>query len=508
MMRTTSSTRSPFLWAFLTAALVCIPPFDFVVATSESKVRQKQPEAYQRRLFEWILEDPDGFVHPSILFQRLGPEGKSGPYAMHVTEDVPAGTPLIVLPRKYVIESHMKKKKGNIALDDDYRMCVTVEKVLDEYQKHNDTETSFQSFYAPYLSYLFEDTVGGTTRGLLPGTWSDQSIGILHLILDHDYDDGSSTLRPDDFDFNSIFDVCARNIEGAEDEDDEDEDDEDEDDDSEEDDSDEGIFVNEQMAEDAYMFLLSRGWYDKLLPVVDMLNHRNGPNKNVEVTSIDDEEGNDVAAYAWRDMRKGEQLQYSYSECMDATCGFGKWRYSTTTQVIFVQYGFVELYPRRWIFDVYDGDTLHQLLSCEVTTDPSDDTKMVFQWIFTKPTESSIVWMKTQLARLKSIESLVKTELRELESKVGSDAIYNIEHEQEQILEYYEGYVEVLELALEHRNDPVGVTIESWNAEDPKQTVGKKTINELREHELLSISKGSKHDTIKDNGGGNMSTEL
>ena len=506
-MRTTSSTISLSLWAFFTTALVCIPPFDFVVAASESRVKQKQkqPEAYQQRLFEWILEDPDGFVHPSILIQRLGPVGNSGPDAMHITEDVPAGTPLIVLPRKYVIESHMKKTNESIAMDDDYRMCVTVKKMLDEYenQKHNDTETSFPSSYAPYLSYLFEDTVGGTTRGLLPGTWSDQSKGILYLILDHDhdYENESSTLRPHYFDFDSIFDVCVKNVEGAVD-------DEDEDGDSEEDDSNEGIFVNSQMAEDAYMFLLSRGWYDKLLPVVDMLNHRNGPNRNVEVTSIDDEEGNDVAAYAWRDMRKGEQLQYSYSECMDETCGFGKWRYSTSTQYIFGQYGFVELYPRRWIFDVYDGDTLHQLLNCEVTTDPSDDTKMVFQWIFTKPTELSIVWMEKQLARLKSIESLVKTELSELESKVGSDAIYNIEHEREQILEYYEVYIEVLELALEHQNDQVGFTIESWEAEDPKQTVGKKTINELREHELLSTLKGSKHDTIKDNGVGNMGAEL
>jgi len=34
--------------------------------------------------------------------------------------------------------------------------------MLDEYQKSDD------SFFAPYLSYLFDETIGGITTGLLP----------------------------------------------------------------------------------------------------------------------------------------------------------------------------------------------------------------------------------------------------------------------------------------------------------------------------------------------------
>jgi len=326
---------------------------------------------------------------------------------------------------------------------------------------------------------LFEGTVGGTTAGLLPASWSDHSKLILDLILEiNEYEDddedewGEYSLTEFLFRKDSVFDICS----GA-------------------------VWENRykhavgdnnlallQQAEDAYLFMLSRGWFEMWLSIVDIVYHRNGPSRNVEITPINSEEDNDVAAYAWRNISKGEQLQYTYSECMDATCEFGEARYWLSTQFIFVEYGFVELYPQRWFFD------RDQSIIAEVTTDTTDETKKVFKWIFESPNEQSILWIREQLARLKSIESTVRGGVRELETVLLQEGIettiYNIDHERDTILELYEGFVQVFELALEHKDDPVAVTKESFDEEieELRETAVQLTVHELRKHELLLSS--------------------
>ena len=246
------------------------------------------------------------------------------------------------------------------------------------------------------------------------------------------------------------------------------------------------------IAQDAFIFLLSRGWFDKALPVVDMLNHRNGRHKNVEVTPIGDVvRTNDVAAYAIKDIKKGEQLQYTYTECLDKTCHFGGIRYYATTQFMFAEYGFVELYPRRWAFDIpIDGE--EKDIRCEVDTDPEDESKLVFRWVFDTPTETHILWMRNEFDRLKAIEGAIQEGLKELDSGDVPPG-YNIEHEKEMIREYYEAYLEVFELALEHKDDPVGVLWGDFDQELKEIKAASseitKTIEELKQHELILAKK-------------------
>ena len=480
----------------------------------QQQQRQKQPEAYQERLVEWILEDPNGFFHPSIRWRRLGTDEKSGPYAYHATEDIPKGTPLIVLPRKYVLESYMNHDEDEDFITE-YRMCVTVAKMIEgRFKVHDDDANSNNngtletSFYAPYLSYLFEENDGGTTRGLMPTTWSDHSKKILDLILEKNDEDGSNSLQPYGFEYDSIFDICS-NVDDKNQPKDEDYPDEDHIYDVIRDD-------HQGIADDAYLFLVSRGWYDKLLPILDMFNHRNGPDKNVEITPANDEDDSDIAAYAARDISKGEQLQYSYSECMDVTCNFGRDRYSISTQFIFAEYGFVELYPQRWNMDngLEEDDEEYQSLMIELTTDADDDAKMAFEWIYDVPNEKTIEWIQTHLARLKSIESRVREGVAELETVLLGEGngptatttttiLHNIDHERDTILEYYEAYVQVFELALEHKDDPVAVTEESFlrELEALWKSEGRgKTMNEIRTHELLRSSRLS-HEIEEPSGG-------
>jgi hypothetical protein len=426
---------------------------------------------------------------------------------------------------------------------DDLRLCFTVEMMLEEYYKHTQIE-SYESFYAPYLQYLFEDAVGGTTRGLLPSVWSEAAKDIMYLFLDVQADGVSHRLRPFGFEYGSIFDFCdnyqermaeqiqeqsvrgggnaetvqqkppetnssERNLseenlsDGNQSDEKDSTEEKDEGDVEDVEYEDDDLAPDEEEAEDAYMFLVSRGWYDKLIPVVDMLNHRNGPGRNVEVTPIDDKTGEDVAAYAWRDITAGDQLQYTYSECMDATCGFGEWKYEINTQWIFVEFGFVELYPRRFVFDVDLAKTdtnYHQELTFEITTEhPNDEnSKRIFKWIAETPDEKSVAWMRKELARLKSIETRVRKEVSELERVLleegGGSTVHNVEHERDTILEYYEAYLEAFELALEHKDDPVGITLDDFkkHLEKVRWDGNLQTMHDLRKHPLLLSRKHSK----------------
>jgi len=164
--------------------------------------------------------------------------------------------------------------------------------MLDEYEKGD------ESFYAPYLSYLFDDTVGGMSLGLTPSSWTYEGQQQLHFILGHSDGDGGYSsgegLQPAIFNRESVFEKCGDNFrapmpkEELEDE------------------------VLREQAEDALVFYWSRSWQDKMIPVLDMFNHRNGAFLNVASTNA--HTGDDITASASRDIKAGEQLQNTYSE--------------------------------------------------------------------------------------------------------------------------------------------------------------------------------------------------
>jgi len=370
----------------------------------------QQPEAYQQRLVDWIRSGKNGFFHPQVQWKRLGTDG-TGPYAMHAMVDMPKGTKLLVVPRSHIIDSFKTHEE-----------CVTIARMLDEYQKGDD------SFFAPYLSYLFDKTSGGTTTGLLPCSWSDEGKDLFDFILGTDNEDIPEQLRPLHFVKHSVFDVCGDSFRAEY----------------------KGVELEDedlrQQAEDAYLFYISRSWTDKMVPVLDMYNHRNGASLNVESTTAHDTSA-DVTAFAIRDIKAGEQLQNTYSECMDKDCEFGGIKYEYTTAEIFVDYGFLELYPRRWPLDDLIAEVDEDLVTGEKS----------FQWIFETPSEETAQWMESHLSRLRSIEADVRESISEHKSHKGAKH-QDIDHEAYSLLELFEGYVEVLELGLKHKNDDPGVT--------------------------------------------------
>jgi len=398
-----------------TAALSFFGPSVSAAAVVSDGAPLPQPEAYQQRLVDWIRSGPNGYFHPAVVWRRLGPGGTAGPYAMHAAADIPAGAPLLVVPRGHTIDSFRT-----------HDPCVTVARMLHEYQRGDG------SFYAPYLSYLFDDTVGGTSTGLLPSSWSAGGQGILQDILGAGDED---RLEPEYYGHDSVFEDCGesflaphKNTPLAD-------------------------AALRRRAEDAHLFWVSRSWTDKMIPVLDMYNHRNGASKNVESTAVHRDDS-DITAYALRDIRAGEQLQNTYSECMDEDCGWGDIQYTYLTHNIFADYGFLELYPRRWQLEGAIAEIDEDLETHEKT----------FRWIFDRPSHDTLRWISLQLARLRTIEKGVRADVAGHRAS-GAGGEHNIGHEADSLLELYEGYVEVLEMAVEHGDDPVGVTRRQFERE-------------------------------------------
>ena len=396
-------------------------PFVVAVAatcTAAESPPLQQPEEYQQRLVDWIRSGKNGYFHPHVQWKRLG---GTGPYAMHTTVDLHKGTKLLTVPRSHVLDSFQTHDE-----------CTTVARMLGEYQKGE------ESFFAPYLSYLFDETTGGTTTGLLPGAWSEEGQNLLSDLLGagEDPDDG---LEPRDFGKPDVFESCGKNFRAklaSQEVEDEDE---------------------RQHAQDAFLFYISRSWTDKMVPVLDMYNHRNGKWLNVESTSAHDLDS-DITAYALRHIKAGEQLQNSYSECMDHDCTFGQIKYSYISSSIFNDYGFVEFYPRRWPMN----PDIQEELVAEVEEDLETGQKS-FQWIFETPSQSTLEWMEAQLERLKVTEQdFRKAVANHRNNSEAGGRHNNIEHEADSLLELFEAYVEVLEMGLKHQADEVGVTYEQF----------------------------------------------
>jgi hypothetical protein len=122
--------------------------------------------------------------------------------------------------------------------------------------------------------------------------------------------------------------------------------------------------------------------------------------------------------------------------------------YNYVTQHIFVEYGFVEALPRRWVFhvDTEGGNRWRdEFLIVEVDDDPEDSTKLTFDWHYDTPTEEQIEWIEEQLERLQKLDDALKKGVEKLKS----------EHEKFTITEYHRAYKEALQLALDHQDDEV-----------------------------------------------------
>mmetsp|Transcript_14520 Transcript_14520/g.40367 ORF Transcript_14520/g.40367 Transcript_14520/m.40367 type:complete len:1336 (-) Transcript_14520:1047-5054(-) len=329
-------------------------------------------------LVEWLRATPNGFFSDKIKWVPLDPSNPTGSHAMFAAEDISKNETLVVVPKSILVT------KGT-----GYN-CDAVKMLIDEKQKGTESQ------YFPYIDYLFGDD---SKKGNLPVAWSELGKELLDMIVG----DG---LYPQRFSHHNVEDFCPLIVSDQEN--------------------------PTQLETDAYLFMIARSWDDVLIPVYDMVNHRNGKWRNVDATSA--HVGKDITSYAIRDISKGEQLYMSYSECDDDDCSGLKYKY--VTPFILVDYGFVEQYPRR--FTLVDDMNL----VAEVDVDEATGDKFINWPLGERPSLEQLNYMFAQSKRLHAIELEISENLERLDS----------DHERSVIREYLDAYKEVHELAIAYRD--------------------------------------------------------
>jgi spermidine synthase len=190
---------------------------------------------------------------------------------------------------------------------------------------------------------------------------------------------------------------------------------------------------------------------------LDQFAHRNGKWRNVE-NSSPQKNGDDIAVFSIRDIKEGEILYLSVSDCSE---GCEEVSHTYITHEVFKDKGIVEQYPQRWALG-----SREQLL---VEIDADDETgDKSLTWLFNRrPGFDDLIWLQSQANRLERMEDEIMSNATALESA----------HERTAIVNYFNAYKDALHLAFVYRDDgfkssaeydplvePKGPAVEGHNA--------------------------------------------
>lgn len=246
----------------------------------------------------------------------------------------------------------------------------------------------------------------------------------------------------------------------------------------------------------AYYYFARYSWGTNLIPLFDMIPHRNGKWKNVEARFVDVETGttvpvkpreqryhgfvresddsndsnNDSATklvvYAHRDIAAGEPLRVSYNQCEHLGCERLKTTYTSSNLI--ADAGIVEEYPRRWSFHLNPWDEVGAFLLFDIDLDPNTG-ETTFDLL-----SATIDKVDYQLYTLSFLTASVnrwdglKLEIIK-HTKDWKNETSSSRNEYEGIHGFHEAYTEAFHMAWRHRYDA---------ANDPSATPTRSSISD------------------------------
>jgi hypothetical protein len=202
-------------------------------------------------------------------------------------------------------------RREDFAYQDAHTNCGLVKRLIQEMRLGSD------SYFAPFVNYLHDQPCGQ-----LPSAWSKLGLELLFQILGMNPNGDEQSLPPDDFKYRSIETDWHGRCYGSKD----------------------------PLEEKAHTMVTQRSWDDFMIPITDLISHRNGPWCNADITLADMEalqEGGSAKLRAIRDVQAGEEIYTSYNLCLMCV---GRKAILYGTPEILRDYGFVEQYPQRWSF--------------------------------------------------------------------------------------------------------------------------------------------------------------
>ena len=388
-------------------------------------------------LVKWLRTQKGGYFNDKIAYQPISEANAN--IGLYAVKDLKKDEQLIVIPRQALLTATSDQDTAaQVYMKQD--MCYTTWNLVRAYKKvQQNKKTNFEG----YVRYIFGDITAQTAtqnkrQQHLPSAWSPAAQEMLHIILGHELGPrllgtGQEPASMTDTDF---FDSCRHLLEDQEEHEDMDFD------------WDNTLDESRRLFQDAWWTVISRSWNEVMIPVYDIVNHRNGDWHNMDqATSAHEgpEGSGPVVVVALRDVAAGEPLHISYNECLDSDC-YGM-EHSYVLPHILKDYGFVEQYPRRWRIDLNDDENGDEHVVFEIDQEKDDSEKLILRWLSSSPEPDAlnleqVIYLQGHLIRQRELKDDVSEGVKDLES----------EHERETIVEFHEALITALQMVLDHAN--------------------------------------------------------
>jgi len=302
-------------------------------------------------MINWVRSQGGSF-NPKVEIRRMDPSNNSSPLGVFAKESLDEKELIMHIPDKCYIQvwdaaidmgalDFEEAKDANL-----FNLCELTHELIKE------MELGDQSQFAPYIAYLKTQK-----SGQLPAHWSEQ---------------GKHVLRNISFPGSEIVDWIDLNFHTT------------------------GCISSDDPFE-AYMveLVVQRSFDAALIPLWDMVNHDNG-RINTENDSMYSEGG--IKVRASRLIEAGEEIFASYDLCIDCQQIDDVWG----TPEILKDFGFVENYPHRWIFD-----NIGSTIWFEIVSTPHDGLSVIFDTLeedsFGIPKRKDILFLQSELERLQRV---------------------------------------------------------------------------------------------------------
>eukprot|EP00588_Corethron_pennatum_P034325 CAMPEP_0194345924 /NCGR_PEP_ID=MMETSP0171-20130528/105130_1 /TAXON_ID=218684 /ORGANISM="Corethron pennatum, Strain L29A3" /LENGTH=1502 /DNA_ID=CAMNT_0039112979 /DNA_START=45 /DNA_END=4552 /DNA_ORIENTATION=+ len=360
------------------------------------------------RLIEW-LNSSGGYANPKLEIRRADPDDPTSHFGMYTKEKITKKELILDIPQHVIMRGGEDDEDSQDDEEGSFE-CGTARRLIKELRLGDDSE------YGPFVNYLLEQPYGQ-----LPSGWSDEGKELLTQLLENHTTDPIPPDEPtlwidyewvqecngstDPFEANAALMLVQRGWDSA------------------------MIPLYDMMSHrngpfeaNAALMLVQRGWDSAMIPLYDMMSHRNGEYLNTESNTVHDLSKN-AKIRALRDIEAGWEIYGSYNMCKD--CGGRKDTYGTPD--ILRDYGFVELYPQRWIFDA---------VSFEINE--IDDGELEVTWI----DEIDIVGLNYLQELDKAMKEASESTLKNVSGNIPSNEL-------DTILQYHKSLSLAVSLALE-----------------------------------------------------------
>jgi len=365
----------------VTAEAVAAKTVDSAEASLEDEATQQDGGSENgdsiQALVDWIRSSPGGFVHESLDFTSNGVFGKKAEKAIKAKEL------LLSIPQDRILY-------GNPAEAFEGMQCGTIETLHQEMQAGN------ESAYAPYVNFMLEST--RQVPGVLPSLYTEAGKALVRKVVGSSSRGGAQRLPPEDI----TGWINYEYIEGCG-----------------------GSPVNDSGEHTAAGWVLARSWGEKLIPLLDLVNHQRGERlintqSNVEEGTDEGPNVQDVHVYATRTILPGEEVFTNFG--------------MIDTPDLFRDCGIVENYPQ----------TFHLPGPVAFMVQKGADGSTSSSWLNRPPrnAEESTEYLETELDRLTTLMQEEQATLMALP-----------EHERTMIEKFAQSYITALSAVLDQMEE-------------------------------------------------------